>query len=38
MRTGPRPTTWGLPHGTLRYAFGRAEGRAERFDKGIYLL
>lgn len=38
MRTGPRPTTWGLPHGTLRYAFGGAEDRAERFDKRIYLL
>jgi hypothetical protein len=38
MKTGPRPTTWGLQYGTLRYAFGGAEDRAERFDKGIYLL
>lgn len=38
IRSTPRPTTWGLPHGTLRYAFGGAEDRAERFDKKIYLL
>lgn len=38
MKTGPRPTTWGLQYGMLRYAFGGAEDRAERFDKGIYLL
>lgn len=33
MRTGPRWSAWGCLYGTMRYAFGGAEDRAERFDK-----